>query len=69
MVMVPLTMPNFSSSTLTKGARQLVVHEALEMMASAGGGRRGAHRGGCASGAAATVAGSGASLPWTSSRY
>jgi hypothetical protein len=26
------TMPNFSSSTLTKGARQVVVHEALEMM-------------------------------------
>lgn len=33
-VMVPLTMPNFSSSTLTKGARQLVVQLALEMIAS-----------------------------------
>mmetsp|Transcript_303 Transcript_303/g.760 ORF Transcript_303/g.760 Transcript_303/m.760 type:complete len:220 (+) Transcript_303:1082-1741(+) len=30
--MVPLTMPNFSCSTFTKGARQLVVQEALEMM-------------------------------------
>ena len=31
-VIVPLTMPNLSSSTFAKGARQLVVHEALETM-------------------------------------
>mmetsp|Transcript_6293 Transcript_6293/g.16236 ORF Transcript_6293/g.16236 Transcript_6293/m.16236 type:complete len:215 (+) Transcript_6293:1126-1770(+) len=30
--MRPLTMPNFSSKTLAKGARQLVVHEALDTM-------------------------------------
>ena len=30
--MVPLTMPNFSSSTLAKGARQLVVQDALDTM-------------------------------------
>ena len=30
-VMSPLTMPNSSSSTLAIGARQFVVHEALEM--------------------------------------
>ena len=30
--MTPWRMPNASSSTLTTGARQFVVHEALEMM-------------------------------------
>mmetsp|Transcript_2043 Transcript_2043/g.4924 ORF Transcript_2043/g.4924 Transcript_2043/m.4924 type:complete len:264 (-) Transcript_2043:111-902(-) len=35
-VIVPLTIPNLSSSTLTNGARQLVVHEALEMMGACG---------------------------------
>mmetsp|Transcript_8089 Transcript_8089/g.18341 ORF Transcript_8089/g.18341 Transcript_8089/m.18341 type:complete len:342 (+) Transcript_8089:276-1301(+) len=35
-VIVPLTTPNSASSTLTNGARQLVVHEALEMMGACG---------------------------------
>lgn len=30
--MRPLTMPNSSLSTLAMGARQFVVHEALEMI-------------------------------------
>ena len=34
-VMRPLTMPKLSSSTLAKGARPLVVHDALEMILSA----------------------------------
>ena len=31
-VIQPFLMPNFSCSTLANGARQFVVHEALEMM-------------------------------------
>ncbi|OID18194.1 hypothetical protein A7L28_19145 [Acinetobacter baumannii] len=34
--MVPLMIPNFWSRTLTKGARQLVVQEALLIISSAG---------------------------------
>ena len=33
-VMRPRLMPHLSLTTLARGARQLVVHEALEMMAS-----------------------------------
>ena len=33
-VMRPLMMPKLSSSTLAKGARPLVVHDALEMILS-----------------------------------
>merc|ERR1719473_1965370 len=34
-VMRPSTMPNFSCTTFVRGARQLVVHEALETTVSA----------------------------------
>ena len=30
--MIPFLMPNFSCSTFATGARQLVVHEAFEMI-------------------------------------
>src|SRR3954464_607730 len=35
--MIPISMPNFACSTFATGARQLVVHEAFEMILCAAG--------------------------------